>query len=306
MSITYLSYQNILEHFSPAQAVHALRETLKNGYDPSCDYPRQKMDMPYAQLLMMPSYTRDSFGMKVLSCADTSVRPDVPLIQGSYLLFNAQTLAPTHVLDGVALTDIRTSAVSIAGVYPYISGSSEPLKTVIFGCGAQGRAHLKTLENTLEAIRPVEHTFISRTQPEDITQWVQADSQDAADVLKQAELILCTTTSSTPLFEVEDISPHAVIVAVGSHTPQAREVSSSVMEVAEVIVEDIATALRECGDVICAIEDGVLAEDKLYPLCKIVSGDLKVRSERPIVFKTSGMGWEDLTLAEAIVRSVQS
>ncbi|MFW0109499.1 ornithine cyclodeaminase family protein [Rothia sp. P13129] len=305
MSITYLSYQNILDHFSPAQAVHALRNTLRNGYDPSNDYPRQRMDMPYAQLLMMPSYTSHSFGMKILSCADTSARPDVPLIQGSYLLFNAQTLAPTHVLDGVALTDIRTSAVSIAGVYPYISDSSEPLKTVIFGCGAQGRAHLKTLENTLEAIRPVEHTFISRTQPEDITQWVQAGSQDATHVLKQAELILCTTTSSTPLFEVEDINPHAIIVAVGSHTPQAREVSSSVMEVAEVIVEDRATALRECGDVICAIEDGVLSEEELYSLCDVVSERVKVQAGCPIVFKTSGMGWEDLTLAEAIVAAVQ-
>ena len=50
------------------------------------------------------------------------------------------------------------------------------------------------------------------------------------------------TAARTPLFDGADVAPHAVVVAVGSHEPGARETDSALVGRATVVVEDRATA----------------------------------------------------------------
>ena len=69
---------------------------------------------------------------------------------------------------------------------------------------------------------------------------------------------------------------------------------------ARVIVEDRETALRECGDVIQAIAAGVLATDSLVPLREVARGN-RPAGDEPVFFKGSGMSWQDLVVAEALL-----
>lgn len=70
---------------------------------------------------------------------------------------------------------------------------------------------------------------------------------------------------------------------------------------AQVVVKDRATALREAGDVIQPVREGVLAEDDLVDLCDLVTGGVQVDTSRPRVFKCVGMSWEDLAVAVGVV-----
>lgn len=90
---------------------------------------------------------------------------------------------------------------------------------------------------------------------------------------------------------------------MGSHEPGAREVDAKLCGRAHVIVEDVATALRESGDVIQAIPEGSLTEAQLIPLKHLVAYPESVPHDRPIFFKSSGMSWEDLAIASAIYRA---
>ena len=304
MSVAQADAAQIFKALPPAAAVDALRQALIDGYDPSTDTPRQSMKMPHGEMLLMASTTGEAAGVKVLTVAPADPDRTLPRIQGQYLLFDGATLSPRMILDGEALTSLRTPAASFAGIKDLLTASAEPLEVVIFGTGPQGVAHEQTLRDVLRGVREVSVTFISRSRQEHLASWCAADGPEAQDALSRAGLILCATTSPVPLLDLPDVRPDAVIVAVGSHSPDARELSSALVGAAQVIVEDVDTALVECGDVVLAMKDGVLDQGDLITMREFVRGERTVDSRSPVVFKTSGMSWEDLVLAHAIAEEI--
>ena len=74
------------------------------------------------------------------------------------MLFDAVTQTPDAVLDGAALTALRTAAVSGLATRHLANPDAERL--VIFGAGVQARSHLEAML----AVRPIGHvTVVSRT-----------------------------------------------------------------------------------------------------------------------------------------------
>lgn len=119
--------------------------------------------------------------------------------------------------------------------------------------------------------------------------------------MSDADVVVCTTSAAEPLFDGALVPDTACVVAMGSHEPEFRELDSTLMGRAQVVVEDRATAMREAGDVIQAVNDGSLAEDTLVDLVDIVTGATKPDLERPRVFKCVGMSWQDLAVAIGVV-----
>ena len=113
--------------------------------------------------------------------------------------------------------------------------------------------------------------------------------------------MVCATSATAPLFDSGLLRAAAVVVAVGSHQPDARELDASLLGRATVVVEDIDTALREAGDVVLAIAEGALAAGGLVPMRDVVTGSQVPDPGRPLVFKSVGMAWQDLVIAEAVL-----
>lgn len=314
----FISYEQVYAAFTPADAVATLRETLRNGFDPAGDQSRSAVPVENGEFLIMPSATSSAFGIKLLSVAPPGYHDNLPRIQGSYLLFDGTTFRPRALIDGIAVTNLRTPAVSISCIYDFLAGdsgnandaagSSAPLKVAIFGTGPQGRSHAATVESTFPD-REISLTFISRTQPQDLDDryhWTQAGSEEAREATRAANLILCTTTASEPILTKDEVSDSAVIVAVGSHSPDARELATDLVASATVIVEDMDATLREGGDIIQPLNEGALRTSDLLSYADVVSGKVQVARDKPIVFKFTGMPWEDLALAEAIADKVSA
>ena len=108
-------------------------------------------------------------------------------------------LTPEVVMDAVALTEIRTSAVSMAGMLDRLRVSSEPLECVIVGAGMQGRAHARTVVDVLERKREMSVTFVSRSKPAGLPhQWVESGSTQADGRLGWTGLVVVTTSVGNP------------------------------------------------------------------------------------------------------------
>ncbi|MFB4280167.1 ornithine cyclodeaminase family protein [Nonomuraea sp. MTCD27] len=149
-----------LERLVPVgRAVTVLEDALRAGLDPEATPPRPIVDVPAGQLLLMPASMRRYVGVKAVSIAPGNAELGLPRIQGTYLLFDGATLAPLAAMDGIALTSLRTPAVSALAVRHLAEPGARRL--VVFGSGPQAYGHVLALRE----VRPVEDVTIVARDP---------------------------------------------------------------------------------------------------------------------------------------------
>jgi ornithine cyclodeaminase/alanine dehydrogenase-like protein (mu-crystallin family) len=280
----------------PAAAVRAVTDALRGRLDPAADPPRLPVGLAHGQFLLMPSETAAAAGVKVATVAPDNPARGLPRIQAAYLLFDRETLALRAVLDGTALTTLRTPAVSVAAVLPALP--DRPLRVAVVGAGPQATGHVAALA-AVRRLQAADHLVRdpSRT-PLDA---VALGSPRAGEALRSADVVVCATSARSPVFDSGLLRDDVVVVAVGSHEPDARELDAPLLGRATVVVEDVATALREAGDVVLAIAEGALTAGDLVPVREVVTGAVAAPTDRPLVFKSVGMSWQDLVVATAVL-----
>jgi ornithine cyclodeaminase/alanine dehydrogenase-like protein (mu-crystallin family) len=280
----------------PAAAVRAVTDALRGGLDPAADPPRLPVGLAHGQFLLMPSETAAAAGVKVATVAPDNPARGLPRIQAAYLLFDRETLALRAVLDGTALTTLRTPAVSVAAVLPALP--DRPLRVAVVGAGPQATGHVAALA----AVRPLQAAdHLVRDPSRTPLDAVALGSPRAGEALRSADVVVCATSARSPVFDSGLLRDDAVVVAVGSHEPDARELDAPLLGRATVVVEDVATALREAGDVVLAIAEGALTAGDLVPVRDVVTGAVAAPTDRPLVFKSVGMSWQDLVVATAVL-----
>jgi len=286
-----------------ALAVDAVEAALRSGLDPSAEPARTRVDTANGHLLLMPSEGREFVGVKIASVTPANPARGLPRIQAGYVLFDGPTLTPRALLDGAQLTLLRTPALSAtAGRY---LAQSEAHRLVVFGTGPQACAHVEALR----AVRPIDDVTVIGRDPGRAAPLVEAlcgagiaaREGSRADVAG-ADVVVCATSSKKPVFDGTLLPESACVLACGSHEPDARELDNAVMSRGYVVVEDAATALRETGDVIGPVAEGALRPEELMGLADVVTGRAVVPDDRPRVFTSVGMAWEDLAVAAAVYR----
>lgn len=281
----------------PAAAVRAIVGALRDGLDPAADPARASVDLTDGQFLLMPSETAAAAGVKVVTIAPDNPNRGLPRVQGTYLLFDRDTLALRAIFDGTALTALRTPAVSVAAILGRLPNRA--LRVAVVGAGPQAVGHV----STLAAARPIDDaTYVVRDPSRAPLRAVALGSQQGNEALHSADVVVCATSARSPVFDSALLRDDAVVVAVGSHEPDARELDAPLLGRAAVVVEDVSTALREAGDVILAVADGALEPASLLTMRDVVTGAVTVPTDRPLVFKSVGMSWQDLVVATAVLQ----
>ncbi len=297
-------------------AIVALEAALHEGSAPGATPPRTAVPTQAGQLLLMPAATARFVGVKLVSVAPDNASLGLPRIQGIYVLLDAVSLTPVALIDGVTLTSLRTPAVSAVALRQL--APHRGLRLVVIGTGPQGYGHVEAMQ----AIRPLTHVTVAgrdRLRAAQMAQWVAERGIPVEVVagpdlpeglerpIRQADVVVCATTSSAPLFDGRWLSNEAAVVAVGSHEPNAREVDTQTVLRSTVIVETRETALREGGDVIIPIRNGDCSAEVIAgDLAQLVQGHVRIPADRPRFFKSSGEAWEDLVVASAAYDRMQA
>ncbi|GAB3710055.1 ornithine cyclodeaminase family protein [Mariniluteicoccus flavus] len=293
----------------PARARELLRTALAEGLDPTLDPARLGAPAGTGQLLVMPSVWGPSAGVKVASVSPDNPERGLPRIQALYVLMDAETLTPHTILDGAALTTLRTPAVSAVAIDALCAAEVDTV--VIVGSGPQAVGHADAV---LAARRP-RHIVVSGRDAERARACASEIARDGVEVssttdrdelraaVEKAQLVVCATGAGEPVIDSAWVADGACVVAVGSHDPDRRELGGALLGRSLVVIEDGATALREAGDVVMAIAEGHVTTDDLVTLGEVVRGEVDLPAGRPRVFKSVGMAWQDLVVADGIART---
>ena len=289
-------------------AVAALEEALQRGLDPERDPARSSIEVASGELLLMPSSWEGAVGVKLATVAPANAERGLPRIQGIYVLFDPEVLTPLALVDGIALTSLRTAAVSALAVSRL--ARTDARRLLVYGSGPQAWSHVQALRE----IRPIEQVGVVARDRGRLAEFVdgcratglmtEAILGTTEDSVMAADIVCCCTTAREPLFDGGLVAPGATVVAVGSHEPAAREVDERLAGRSTVVVEARSAALREAGDVIQAVDLGALSPNSVMTLAELVAGQAVVPEERPRLFKSTGMAWEDLVVAGALAARV--
>ncbi|MEV6645953.1 ornithine cyclodeaminase family protein [Amycolatopsis sp. NPDC051371] len=224
-----------------------------------------------------------------------------PMILGT-LVWN--TAAGQVVADAIEVTTLRTGAAS--GVATDLLAPATASRLALLGTGAQAADQVRAVA----AVRPVSrlavfgrdpsraHGFADRLRAE-FPGIVTRVAASAADAVSDAEIVCFATSSSTPLFDVDDLPERVHVNAIGSYLPSMRELPAELLgSAACVVVDQVEAVLEEAGEVIHAVEGGLVERSSLVELGDAL-GSPPVVSGRT-VFKSVGLAVQDWAIARLL------
>lgn len=299
--VTFVDGDALRASLPMPDAIEALEATFASETLPEAPL-RSHIDTAGGTLLVMPSHGEAGVGVKLVTLTPSNAGRGLPFIGAVYVLFEPETQVPLAVVDGAALTALRTGAVS--GIATKHLAREDARRLVIYGAGVQARSHLEAMR----AVRPVDGLVVvgrDRANAERFAAWAAAAGIDArtgeAGAEREADIVCTTTTSAEPVVFGRGLSDGVHVNAVGAYTTSIRELDGEAVARAKVVVETREAAEAEAGDLVLARAEGAIGPDHVVAdLHEVVTGT-RVRTDEADVtlFKSVGIAFEDLVVASA-------
>lgn len=269
-------------------------------------------DNPSA-LLMMPGYVpaNAALGFKMVSFFSGNPKRGLPTIHALVCLIDHETGEPLGIMEGGFVTALRTGAVS--GAATDLLARAESKTVTVIGAGVQG----VTQAVAVCSVRPIERVIAVDINDETLARFretVEKDWPEIAGMVEttsevsravQAADVICTaTTSKKAVLNDADLKPGAHINAIGAFTPDMQEIPIETVGRAHIVVDSHDAAMAEAGDLLKAIEAGVIEEDDLRRELGMLVADASLgRSddEQITFFKSVGNAVQDVVVARYAV-----
>jgi len=267
--------------------------------------------------LFMPSYLKSTeeaaLAIKIVSVFNQNPSQGLPLIHAAVVVLNPITGAIDALLEGAALTAIRTGAGS--GAATDLLARKDAKTIAILGAGVQARSQLQAVCS----VRPIETVSVYTPKAEDIQAFIRDMSgqgsipkdmrscDSSAEAVRDADVICAATTSSTPVFDDKDIKAGVHINGIGSYKPDVQEVPSATVARAKVSVDSRQAALVESGDIAIPLKEGLVDSQDIEEIGEIVLEPSKGRqSENEITFfKSVGVAIQDAVAGELALKNAR-
>ncbi|KAA0033717.1 delta(1)-pyrroline-2-carboxylate reductase [Cucumis melo var. makuwa] len=298
-----LQHQNLIEHFQSSLPI----------VFPTISSPMRQSHVvqPHSSLLLMPSWSSSPslpyIGVKLVTHFPQNSAINLPAIHASYSLFSSTTGQTLGSMDGTALTLYRTSCIS--GLAAKYLARPDSRVMVMVGAGALGphliKAHL--------AVRPSVKKVIIWNRTEERAKRLADEMRENAgldgvcfessanldDAISVADIVSCATNSEVPLVKGDKLKCGAYLNLVGSFKPSMRECDDMAIKRGRVFV-DCEEALEEAGELLGALERGVIEKSDILGLVDLIKGQIVGRrnEDEISVFKSVGSAMFDLVAAQ--------
>jgi ornithine cyclodeaminase/alanine dehydrogenase-like protein (mu-crystallin family) len=308
----YLNEADILKAASIEEMLDVI-ETSMDIYEKKAFHMPQRLhiDREDNTLLLMPCFTGDYFGTKLVTLFPGNPAREVPVLNGIMVLNDAETGVPIALLNGPALTALRTAAVGAVSIRHLASDDTDAIG--IIGAGVQGLYQAWFASSA----RPVRDIYIfdlhadkSAILGEKLSAKIpQVRVHQAArveDLLEKAQVVITATDSQQPVLpDEEELLAGKHFVGIGSYKPNMREFPRALFKLLKTVFVDTEHALQESGDLIFPLQNDWIKQDQVMTLGRFLADH---RSEDQLrrqttLFKSVGMALFDVCASGFIYES---
>ncbi|MEE8109895.1 MAG: ornithine cyclodeaminase family protein [bacterium] len=271
-------------------------------------------EAPPGVAIFNPSFLKEGkgYGFKVVSDFYDNEKKGVPRMTALVALFDGETGRPTTVMEGGYLTDLRTGAGT--GLAARYLARRDSRTVAIIGAGRLARNQLEAISE----VCPLEKVCVSTRTEKRGREFVERMSTLGGRVPKDIELVLsreeavraadivvAATTSETPVFPGSALKPGTFVAAAGAYESTRREVDTeTIRRASKWVVDSRADCLKEAGDLVIPMKEGVIREEQVAGIADLVDGRRPGReSDEEITFyKSLGVPIQDVVTAQHIER----
>lgn len=245
-------------------------------------------------------------GLKAYTVTRTGVRFYV-------LLFDAGSGELLCLIEADKLGQMRTGAAS--GIATKYMARQDARTVGIFGTGWQAQSQLEAVCS----VRPVEEVLVysrSADRRVEFCRRMQAvpgitkiEPVDQPEAAAEAEILITITSSREPVLFGKWIQPGSHINAAGGNSLYRREFDEEAVSRASLIaVDSLEQSRLEAGELVMAVEKGLLTWETIRELRYIVNGDMPGRkTEQEItIFKSLGIAIEDIAAAAVVYQKAKA
>jgi ornithine cyclodeaminase len=218
--------------------------------------------------------------------------------QATILLFDPATGRPQCVIDGNAITTVRTGAAGGLGLEMLARPDSSRL--TVFGTGVQAKSQLRFALRVLPELSSVQYVSADRRADSAFESMFaqQCDircARDADQAVSESDVVITATPGAGPLFDSSAVRAGTHLNCVGADTAGKRELPAGLLQRARLVVDDREQALQ-LGEMQWARETPCV---ELGPLLLKEAPFLRAASDIT-VFDMTGLALQDLTVARLV------
>jgi ornithine cyclodeaminase/alanine dehydrogenase-like protein (mu-crystallin family) len=289
----------------------ALIAALRRGLDASLVVPERgafELTGNGDSLLTMPAWRRGGLGgVKIVTVHPRNPAAGLPSVQAQFMAFEVASGRALAILDGTALTNRRTAAVSALSVE--LLARPDAARLLIVGTGALAEAlataHSVALPHATVEIAGRDATKVralaARLQADGVTVQVAGDLRRAVE---HADVIVTATTATQPFIQRDWVQPGTHLSLMGAFTKEMAEADQALVAAARIFADTRASVIAKGGEIAQAIASGAITERAIEDdLFGLVARDIPVaRAPNDItLFKSVGSAAFDLVAAELIL-----
>jgi alanine dehydrogenase len=271
---------------------------------------RSRVELPNGDLLLMPGMREGGAGatVKLVTVTPANASRGLPTLHALVVWLDAQTGRPLALIDGETLTAMRTGAAS--GVATRLLARTDASTLAVIGAGGQAEWQVRAVL----AARPIHRALVYARDASareafaarmaEATGIDVAAAETAEAAVRAADVVCCATTSSEPVFDAAWVAPGTHVNGVGAYRLGMVEMPPALFARASLVaVDSRAAALAEAGDLVAAMEAGLVADEELVEIGSVSPDWADTRQPDAITaFKSVGLAIQDVAAAELIAR----
>jgi ornithine cyclodeaminase len=227
-------------------------------------------------------------------------------------LFDAASGCLLAIVEANYLDMMRTGAAS--GVATRALARADSRVAGVFGSGWQAEGHIRALCAALPLqevkvfARRADHLadFCARLSEQTGVRVRPADSAEAT--VRDSDIVGTVTTAAQALFDAAWLGVGTHINAAGSNALIRQELSEACLKRCDrIVVDTVATALAEAGDLLPSLEKGRLHPRQLVELGDVLIGRQpgRVQADDMTLFESQGLAIQDLAVARLVVAAAR-